>query len=279
MTLEEIIRQVWDEIRDFLTSRGGTGVTAPLGAPGLSRAISAAIDAREDDLIFAGFPVRGEKSIQDAMESTCLSPVTTAKEIERFVRDSLEARCGAVCVLPCHLERARRLLEGHSTLLVSVAGFPLGASETPVKINEASLAASRGADEVDFVVNLSWLKDADLLPVFEEVAQVKKAVGPGKRVKAILEVGYLSDLELAQASIVAILAGADFIKTSTGFGPRGVFPRDITLLTAVLGSRAAVKASGGIRTLVQVRDLLGRGASRIGTSSALSILRDLRGER
>jgi deoxyribose-phosphate aldolase len=271
VTLHELLRCIRDETREILAS-GGSDRVDSLQLPEFAPLLSAALDARTAHGAPGMLPDE-EKILRGTLESTCLSPVAGSRELDKFVRESVRAGCRAVCVLPCHVGRVKKLLEGHETLLVTVAAFPLGGSDTAVKIHETSRAVSQGSDEVDFVANLSWLKEGNLIPFSDEIVRVKEAAGPGKRVKVILETGLLSDAELVRGAIVASLAGSDFVKTSTGFGPRGVNPRDVALLAEVLGSRTGIKASGGVRTREQARELIARGASRIGTSSALSILR------
>jgi deoxyribose-phosphate aldolase len=209
-----------------------------------------------------------------------VKPTHTLADVERACREVLEYGIGALCVLPPYVEYAAKRLAGSGSKVCAVVAFPFGASPTEVKAREAELCVAKGADEVDFVMNIPLFKsgsyDAVERDVAEVVAAAKKA---GERrgvevvVKVIIETGYLSKEEIAEASRLVEEAGADFVKTCTGFGPRGATLEDVeTILKAV--KKAKVKVAGGISTYAKAIEFVRAGAARIGTSHAVEILRE-----
>lgn len=188
-------------------------------------------------------------------------------------RHCAEARTHAlfgVCVNPVHVARAAQLLAATDVVLVTVVGFPLGASARAAKAFECELAVREGAREVDMVVNLGALKSGDRFAVREDIASVVKAAGDAA-VKVILETSLLDDGEKRLGCEIAEEAGAAFVKTSTGFAGGGATVADVQLLRAVVGDRLGVKASGGIRDAAFARELLRAGADRLGTSSGVRL--------
>ncbi|MCK6459141.1 MAG: deoxyribose-phosphate aldolase, partial [Planctomycetes bacterium] len=171
--------------------------------------------------------------------------------------------CRALCVHPCWVS----LLRGARIPIVTVAGFPLGADRTEVKAKAAAMALEDGASEIDMVLNLGALKSKDLPAVAADVRAVRRAAAAGV-LKVILETGLLGRSEAEEAARVAVGEGADFLKTSTGFGPRGATVEDVLLLRRF----GRVKASGGIRTFAQAEALVGAGAERLGASASAAIL-------
>lgn len=179
---------------------------------------------------------------------------------------------GYYCVQPCWVAEAVRALGGTDALVISVVGFPHGASRTPTKAAEARLAVADGAREVDMVVNLGALKSGRFADVREDIAAVVAAVA-GVPVKVILETAALTDEEKRLACRIVRDAGAAFVKTSTGFHPAGgATVADVQLLRDTVGPAFGVKASGGIRTLAEARAMVAAGADRIGTSASATIL-------
>ncbi len=203
------------------------------------------------------------------IEHTLLKPTATPEEIERVVEEALTYHFLGVCIPPSYLAWVRSRWPHAPFRLVTVVGFPLGYQAPEVKALEAAWAVAQGADEVDMVVHLGRARDLAYLR--EEVAQVRRAV-PRATLKVILETGYLSPEEIRGMAEAALEGGADFLKTSTGFGPRGATVEDVRLLKAVAGDRAGVKASGGIRTREGALALLEAGASRLGTSAGPALV-------
>ncbi|HEY8486568.1 MAG TPA: deoxyribose-phosphate aldolase [Limnochordales bacterium] len=211
------------------------------------------------------------------LEQALLRADATAHEVEQLCRQAAQWGVRGVCVLPVHVARARRCLEGSPVRVVAAVGFPLGASSTLVKVVEAVQCVGAGAHEVDVVIALWALKAGQLDEVERDLQAVVRAVGPQVPVKAILETPYLSGPEKAAAALAARACGARYVKTSTGFGPGGATVEDVRLLREVLGDQVGVKASGGVRRARQALELLRAGADLIGTSHGFAILQELQG--
>ena len=226
------------------------------------------------------------------IDHTLLKPGATPGDIEALCAQAVQHRFKAVCVNPWHLPLAVRLLRGQDVeagpLPITVAGFPLGASQTLIKAREAGLAVEQGAAEVDMVLNLGALKAGDADLVRQDIFEVVQACGPAP-VKVILETCLLSDAEKVLACRLAVDAGASFvktstgfsfIKTSTGFAGGGATEADVRLLRLALdlagGPDVGVKASGGIKTLDDALRLLAAGADRIGASASVQMISKMR---
>lgn len=206
------------------------------------------------------------------IEHTNLSPTLTIGDIDRVVEEAKRFNFLGICVPPFWVKRAKREIGNENILLVTVAGFPLGYSMTETKLDEIKRGIDNGADEVDVVWNISSFK-TNLPWTKIEVAKCSKlAHDHHKLLKVIIETAYLSDDEIVTACKMCADAGADFVKTSTGFAPTGAKEEHIELMKAVLPSSVGIKASGGIKTYEQVERLIEAGASRIGTSSGVKII-------
>ncbi len=206
------------------------------------------------------------------IEHTNLNPTLTIKDIDRLVEEAKQFGFLGVCVPPFWVKRAKREIGNENILLVTVAGFPLGYSMTETKLDEIKRAIDNGADEVDVVWNISSFK-TNLPWTKIEIAKCGKLAHDYQKVlKVIIETAYLSDEEIVTACKLCANAGADFVKTSTGFAPTGAKEEHIELMKAALPSSVGIKASGGIKTYEQVVALIEAGASRIGTSSGVKIL-------
>ncbi|MBI1768986.1 MAG: deoxyribose-phosphate aldolase [Bacteroidetes bacterium] len=210
------------------------------------------------------------------IEHTNLSPTLTIKDIDRLVEEAKQFQFLGVCVPPFWVKRTKREIGNEKTLLVTVAGFPLGYSMTETKLDEAKRAIDNGADEVDVVWNVSSFKTH--LPWTKiEIAKCSKLLHDQQKIlKVIIETAYLTDEEIEEACKLCADAGADFVKTSTGFAPTGAKEEHIELMKASLPSTVGIKASGGIKTYKQVVAMIDAGASRIGTSSGVKILETLK---
>jgi deoxyribose-phosphate aldolase len=211
------------------------------------------------------------------LDHTMLKPEAQPDEIRRACESA--ARCGfaAMVVNPCYVAAAARHLRGTEVRVASVAGFPLGAARSELKYLEAERALDDGADEVDMVIQIGALKAGGDELVENEIHDLVAACHVHRAMlKVILECALLTDDEKRRGAQAALRAGADFVKTSTGFGPAGATAEDVALLRAVVGRRAGVKAAGGIRTLADAARMLAAGASRIGTSSGVAILDELK---
>lgn len=178
----------------------------------------------------------------------------------------------AVCVNGCHVSLAKKALENSKVKLAAVIGFPLGAMSTKTKVFEAKDCVLNGADEIDMVINIGWLKSKMYEAVGNEIQAIKLAIGD-KILKVILETCYLTDAEKEKACSLSVEAGANFVKTSTGFGSGGATFEDVILMKRVVGNKAKIKASGGIKDKETALKYIELGVSRIGTSSGPTLLK------
>jgi deoxyribose-phosphate aldolase len=204
------------------------------------------------------------------VEHTLLRADATPADVERHCREAAENALFGVCVSPVFVPLAKRSLAGSAVRLVTVAGFPLGTSASSVKAEEARRAVADGADEVDMVLAIGFARAGRFDAVEEDVRAVRAAI-PESTLKVILETGYFSPEDVRRAAVASVRAGADFVKTSTGFGPRGASAEDVALLAEAVKGRALVKASGGIRTAESALEMIRAGAARIGTSNGVAI--------
>lgn len=211
------------------------------------------------------------RQLAGLFDHTLLRPETKDSEITGLCREAKRYRFAAVCVAPRFVVRARHLLAGSPVKVATVIDFPLGSATLKSRVYQALDAAERGADELDIVIPLADLMAGQWRKVQDDITAVILSTG-GLVHKVILETGCLTDAQKVRAARVAVEAGADFVKTSTGFGPGGATVHDVALLRKTVGDRAGVKASGGIRSLDAVFSLVQAGASRIGTSSAVAIM-------
>jgi len=207
------------------------------------------------------------------IDHTLLDPSATRSGIERLCEEAKTYEVHAVCVNPTWVPLVVDLLKNSEVNVCSVVGFPFGASLTRVKAFEAETVIRLGAVEVDMVMNIGVLKSQDLVKVREDIEQVVSACR-GFPVKVIIETGYLNDQEKVQACMLVEESGGSFVKTSTGFSSTGAKVEDVKLIRKTIGDRLGVKASGGIRTLKDALEMIAAGASRIGTSSTVLILRE-----
>ncbi|WP_421871407.1 deoxyribose-phosphate aldolase [Marinoscillum sp.] len=208
------------------------------------------------------------------IESTNLSPTITGKDVDLLIQEARDLGVYGVCLPPFWVKRAARELTHSDLALVTVIGFPLGYQMTETKLEDARLALRDGANELDLVMNISAFKDGMSWPKIEFAKMSSLAHEHEALLKVIIEVGYLSDVEVIKAAKLCADAGVDFVKTSTGFAPNGSVTADhIRLLREVLPSNVGIKASGGIKTPEQAEALVRAGADRLGTSSASVILK------
>lgn len=205
------------------------------------------------------------------IDHTLLKPESTQAMIDKLCLEAKEHDFASVCVNPFWVKRSAELLAGTDVKVCTVIGFPLGASTTAIKAAETRDAIGNGATEIDMVLNVGALKSGDLETVREDVAAVKAAAGD-VLLKVILETGLLTDEEKVAACKLCVEAGADYVKTSTGFGPGGATVEDIALMRKTVGPNVGVKASGGVRDSEAALAMIEAGASRIGTSSGVSIV-------
>jgi deoxyribose-phosphate aldolase len=216
------------------------------------------------------------RDVARMIDHTLLRPEATPAQIAQLCAEAKHFGVAAVCVNPVHVERAVAALRGTSVDVATVVGFPLGASLSATKGFEAREAIRRGAAELDMVINIGALKASDRKLVRDDIrAVVRPAHAAGVRVKVILETVLLNDEEKLLGCELALAAGADFVKTSTGFAGGGATVADVALMRRAVGARAGVKASGGIRSAADALAMIAAGADRLGTSSTAAILVEL----
>ena len=206
------------------------------------------------------------------VDHTLLSPTATWEDICRVAEEAIACGCASLCIPPAYVARLHRKY-GDRLNLCTVIGFPLGYDTTAAKIAAATTAVEEGANEIDMVINLGDVKNGDMGKVAEEIFMLKRAVGQ-KILKVIIETCYLNELEKIALCEAISASGADFIKTSTGFGPMGAKHSDIRLFTAHLGAGVRIKAAGGIRSIDDMKKYLAEGCDRLGCSAAVKLLRD-----
>jgi deoxyribose-phosphate aldolase len=218
-------------------------------------------------------------NIAKYIDHTLLKPDATPTEIDRLCQEAKEYHFAAVCVNPPFVRRCAELLAGTGVAVAAVIGFPLGAHTPETKVFETQQAVANSATEIDMVINLGELKARNDTSVREDIrAVVEAAHRGGAIVKVIIEAALLSDEEKVRACRLSEEAGADFVKTSTGFGPGGATANDVALMRAVVDGHLGVKAAGGIRTYEQVQNMIQAGATRIGASAGVAIVKKARGE-
>ena len=207
------------------------------------------------------------------IDHTQLKAFATAAQIETLCKEAAEYHFASVCVNPCHVAYAARLLKGTGVKVCTVIGFPLGANTPEVKAFETRNAIENGAQECDMVINIGALKDGNIDLVEKDIRAVVEAAN-GTLVKVIIETCYLTDEEKVQACQAAARAGADFVKTSTGFGTGGATPQDVALMRASVPETVKVKAAGGVHNYQEALAVIDAGADRIGASAGIAIVND-----
>lgn len=254
-------------------ARGGEGVVVPRGREHTNDFAARAVAA------VRGWPASKKKLLRRLLASvidhTLLRPEAVWADVRQLCAEARTNRFCAVCVNPVWVERCARLLGRSRVRLCSVVGFPLGAARTETKVAEARLAVKNGAHEVDMVLNIGALRGGESAFVQRDIAAVVRAVSGKALVKVIMETALLTRDEKIEACRAAVRAGADFVKTSTGFAAGGATEEDVKLLAANVPPRVGVKASGGIRNLETALRMILAGATRIGTSSGPAILKEL----
>lgn len=211
------------------------------------------------------------EQIKSYLDHTNVKADSTSEDIEKLCSEAQEYGFHSVCLTPHRIKIAKEFLSGAQTAIICVIGFPFGFTTTAEKINEAKTAVSDGATEVDMVVNIGEVKEGNFDFIEDEIRQIAEAISPIK-LKVITEIGFLTKEELSEACKRAKSAGAAFVKTSTGYGPRTPTVEDIQIMREAVGPDMGIKASGGINTLEQANQMIAAGATRIGTSSALQII-------
>lgn len=284
--LEKLVAQIGEEILARLAPGSkpvrGEGLNIPdLVCPGCVQRCAQTCHSKTKDIVAAGADrisssdrtTRVDPAIAALIDHTILKADATATEVRKICSEAKKYGFASVCVNPCWVPLVASELAGTPVKVCTVAGFPLGATSTEAKVAEATIAVRVGAQEVDMVVNVGALKGGDHDVVKKDIQAVAEACHRGGAIlKVIIETALLNDTEKAIACTLAKLAGADFVKTSTGFASQGATAQDIALMRSVVGPDLGVKASGGIRSLEDVRKMAEAGASRIGASASVKII-------
>ena len=205
------------------------------------------------------------------IDHTILKANATESDVVQLCEEARQHEFFSVCINSAWVPTARKLLAGSPVKVCSVIGFPLGAMSTAAKVFEAKQAVADGADEIDMVINVGWLKDGKDDAVREEIQAIKEAVG-SRVLKVIIETCYLSDAEKVRACQLSVEAGADFVKTSTGFGTGGATVEDVQLMLDKVQGKTKVKASGGVRDAEAAKKYIEMGVMRLGTSNGIKIV-------
>ena len=206
------------------------------------------------------------------IDHTILKATASSSDVQKLCEEAIEHEFYSVCVNGCYVVDAKQLLQGTDVKVAAVVGFPLGAMTTAAKVFEAKEAVENGASEIDMVINVAKLKDGEFEYVENEIRQIKEAIGDNV-LKVIIETCYLTDEEKVKACELSLVAKADFVKTSTGFGTGGATYEDVKLMKSVVGDNAKVKASGGVRDKETAQKYVELGAERLGTSSGIEIVK------
>lgn len=221
--------------------------------------------------------IPADRRLAGMIDHTLLKPDATPDQVAQLCFEARKHGFASVCVNPAHVKLAADLLKGSAVKVCTVVGFPLGATPPEVKAYEAQNAIDEGATEVDMVINIGAIKARDYETAARDVravVRVCRAAGGNALLKVIIEAALLTDEEKVAACLIAKAAGADFVKTSTGFGPGGATVADVALMRRVVGPAMGVKAAGGIKSLADVESLVAAGATRIGASAGVRIVQE-----
>lgn len=216
------------------------------------------------------------QNILQHVDHTQLKAFASWEDIQKLCREAIEYRTASVCIPPCYVKRTADEY-GDKLNICTVVGFPLGYSVKEAKKAEAVKAIADGANEIDMVINISDVKNGDYASIQDEIAALKKVVG-NKILKVIIETCYLTEEEKIQMCKIVTQAGADYIKTSTGFGTDGATKEDIRLFKKYIGNNVKMKAAGGVKSIEDLEAFLNLGCDRIGTSSAIKLIKGEQGK-
>lgn len=285
--LDRLVAQIGEELLARLDRRipaKAEGLNIPeLVCPGCTQRCAQTCSKKSREIVAAGanrLSASGKLTRVDAelaalIDHTLLKADATDADIRRICAEAREHRFASVCVNPYWVRLIVGELKGSGVKSCTVVGFPLGATTTAAKLAETEIALRDGAEEIDMVMNVGAMRSGDHETVRQDIRAIcDLSHRSGAIVKVILETALLDDNQKAAACALARLAGADFVKTSTGFGPHGATTHDVALMRRVVGPELGVKASGGIRTLADLEAMTNAGASRIGASASVKILQE-----
>lgn len=273
--IEQITRQVLVLLDDdtFLAGGNGNGEHPELSSANYVKHLMPVVSAGADRIASTLGILPDDEALAHMIDHTILKPDASQDEIAQLCYEARKYNFASVCVNPTYVKLCSELLADTEVLVCTVVGFPLGATPTEVKVFETQQAIREGATEVDMVINVGALKSRDYELVERDIASVANACHAGNAIlKVIIEAALLTDEEKVAACQLAKVAGADFVKTSTGFGPGGATPEDVALMRQVVGPSIGVKAAGGIRSFEDAQKMIAAGASRIGASASVKII-------
>ena len=285
--LDQLVAQIGEEIiarmgNATIVPRGGEGLNLPgQVCPGCSQRCAQTCAKNAKEIIACGACrisaseklTRIDPAIAMLIDHTLLRADATSADVKKICGEARQFGFASVCINPYWVPLVASELKGSTVKVCTVIGFPLGASATATKVAEAELAIRSGAQEVDMVINIGELKSGNHEAVRKDISAVVEASHKlGAIVKVILETALLDDNQKAVASTLCKMASADFVKTSTGFSTGGATAADVALMRSIVGPNIGVKASGGIRTLDDVKQMSAAGATRIGASASVKIM-------
>jgi deoxyribose-phosphate aldolase len=278
-TIEHIIEQITRNVlvlikeeQDRASSASGNGNGA-LSAENFAEKVQPAVSAGAERLGSTLGVTPTDGSVAHMIDHTLLKPDATQDEVAQLCYEARKHKFASVCVNPSYVKLCSELLEGSGVEVCAVVGFPLGATPTDGKVFETQQAIREGASEVDMVINVGALKSRDYELVECDIASIANACHADNAIlKVIIEAALLTDEEKVVACQLSKVAGADFVKTSTGFGPGGATIEDVALMRRVVGPTMGVKAAGGIRTFEDAQKMIAAGASRLGASASVRII-------
>ncbi len=275
---DELIKKIVEQVISDQQKKPGSEENDHASCQGCGHCIAKRQDAVKQiadagaSRLSAGIGVGKDIVTPTLIDHTLLKPNATARELEQLCGEALEYGFYSVCINPTHIARCRDILAGSRVKVCTVIGFPLGANTSATKAFEAANAESLGAEEIDMVINVGALKDNQLSFVKDDIAAVVEATSKTVITKVILENAYLTAEEKIRGCLMAKAAAADFVKTSTGFGPSGATLEDVALMRRVVGEELGVKAAGGIRDTAMALKMMEAGATRIGASASIKIV-------
>lgn len=277
-TLERVIEQITRQVLILVQQDGdlgtnGAGTAPTISAQNFVQQVKPVVDAGADRLASTLGVAPTDGQLSHMIDHTILKPEATQDQIAQLCFEARKYGFASVCVNPTNVKMCASLLQGTDIDICTVVGFPLGATPTDVKVFETQQAIREGATEVDMVMNVGALKSRDYELVRQDIASVARACHAGNAIlKVIIEAALLTDEEKVVACQLSKVAGADFVKTSTGFGPGGATPEDVALMRRVVGPSIGVKAAGGIKTFEDAQRMIAAGASRLGASASVKIV-------
>ncbi len=277
-TLDRIIEQITSQVLLLVQDETGGKDAAgaiPLSAQNYVERVQPVVSAGADRLASTLGIAPTDRSLAHMIDHTLLKPDATQDQIAQLCFEARKHGFASVCVNSTNVKLCAELLKGSGVPVCAVIGFPLGAMTTDAKVFEAQQAIRDGASELDMVINVGAVKSRDYELVHNDIASIARGCHAGNAIlKVIIEAALLTDEEKVIACQLAKVAGADFVKTSTGFGPGGATAEDVALMRRVVGPTVGVKAAGGIRTLADAQKMIAAGASRIGASASVKILQE-----